>query len=99
MLEAPEHGQAGPFGRPKNPGPGEKFRILVTGGEGIIKAKIIVSGPSGSLELLKSKTGEELPCWRIDDFNGSSAGQYKATLIMNNKVVSNLEFIISRLKR
>lgn len=81
---------------PKNPGPGEKFRILVTGGEGIIKAKIIVSGPSGSLELLKSKTGEELPCWRIDDFNGSSAGQYKATLIMNNKVVSNLEFIISK---
>ena len=80
---------------PKNPGPGEAFRIMVTGGKNIRKAQIIVSGPSGSLESLKSKTGEELPFWRIDDFAGSSAGKYKVTLIAGKKVVSNLEFIIS----
>jgi hypothetical protein len=80
---------------PKNPGPGESFRILATGEENIRKAQIIVSGPSGSLESLKSKIGEELPYWRIDDFAGSSVGKYKVTLIADKKVVGNLEFIIS----
>lgn len=80
---------------PKNPGPGEPFRILATGGENIRKAHIIVSGPSGSLGSLKSKTGEELPDLRIDDFTGSSAGKYKAALIADNKVISDLEFEIS----
>ncbi|MCX6255314.1 MAG: hypothetical protein NTV31_12660, partial [Bacteroidia bacterium] len=80
---------------PKNPSPGEAFRILATGGENIRKTQIIVSGPSGSLESLKSKIGEELPYWRIDDFIGSSIGKYKVTLIADKKVVSNLEFIIS----
>jgi hypothetical protein len=80
---------------PKNPGPGEPFRILMIGGENIRKAKIIVTSPSGSLESLKSKTGQEMPYWRIDDFYGSSAGKYKVNLIVDKKVVSNLEFIIS----
>ena len=56
---------------------------------------MIVTGPSGNLESLRSKTGQELPFWRIDDFTGSIAGKYKATFIMDKKVVSNLEFIIS----
>jgi hypothetical protein len=81
---------------PKNPGPGEVFRILATGGEYIRKAQIIVSGPSGRLESLKSKMGEEFPYWRIDDFAGSSAGKYKVTLIADKKPVSNLEFTISQ---
>ena len=80
---------------PENPAPGEGFRILVTGRRNIRKAKIIVSGKSGNLESLNSKTGEELPYWRIDDFARSPAGKYKATLIMDKKEVSNLEFVIS----
>ena len=80
---------------PKNPEPGKPFRILATGGENVRKAQIIVNGPSGSLGSLKSKTGEELPDWRIDDFTGSSAGKYKAVLIADNKVISDLEFEIS----
>ncbi|TAL61658.1 MAG: hypothetical protein EPN88_14455, partial [Bacteroidetes bacterium] len=59
---------------PKNPNPGEPFRILATGGEYIRKAQIIINSASGSLESLKSKTGDELSGWRIDDFRGSSAG-------------------------
>jgi hypothetical protein len=77
---------------PGSPAPGESFRILATGGMNIRKAKIIVSGPSGNSESLKSKTGEELPCWRIDSFTGTTVGQYKATLIVDNQEVSNLKF-------
>ncbi|MDO9339904.1 MAG: hypothetical protein Q7T72_05180 [Bacteroidales bacterium] len=83
---------------PKNPSPGEPFRILATVGENIRKAQIIVSGPSGSLESIKSKIGEELPNWRIDDFTGSSVGKYKVTFIADKKVVSELEFEISSAK-
>ena len=67
---------------PRNPKPGEPFRILATGGKKIRKADIIVNGPSGSLESVKSKTGEEIPYWRIDDFNGSPAGKYKVIVII-----------------
>ena len=80
---------------PGNPAPGESFRILATGGRNIRKAKIIVNGPSGILESSNTKTGEELPCWRLDDFPGSAEGSYKITLILENKEVSNLEFNIS----
>ncbi len=80
---------------PGNPAPGEGFRILATGVRSIRKAKIIISGQSGIFQSLNSKTGEELPCWRIADFAGSPAGKYKATLIMDKKEVSNLEFVIS----
>jgi hypothetical protein len=83
---------------PGNPAPGEGFRILATGGRNIRKAKIIVSGPSGNSKSLESKTGEELPFWRIDDFAGSPAGKYKATLIVDKKEVSNLEFEIAPLR-
>jgi hypothetical protein len=80
---------------PGNPAPGEGFRILATGGRNIRKAKIMVIGPSGNSESLDSKTGEELPCWRIDDFAGSPAGNYKATLIVDKKEVCNMEFEIA----
>ena len=80
---------------PKNPGPGEPFRIIATGDEDIGKAKIVVIGPSGNLESQKSKIGAELPYWRIDDFTGASGGKYKVTLIVDKKVMNSLEFIIS----
>lgn len=81
---------------PANPVPGERFRILATGGRNIRKAKIIVSSSSGNVESRNSKHGEELPCWRIDDFAGSPAGKYRATLFIDNKEISNLEFVISK---
>lgn len=81
---------------PENPVPGEAFRIFATGGEKILKAKIIISGSSGILESMKSKTGEELPCWRIENYNGSSEGKYKVVLTVDKKVVGNLEFNISQ---
>ena len=80
---------------PQNPAPDEGFRILATGGRNIRKAKIEVSGPSGKLESMNSKTGDELPCWRLDDFAGSTAGKYRATLILDKKEVSSFEFEIA----
>jgi hypothetical protein len=83
---------------PENPGPGEAFRILTTGGKNMRKARVTVSSTSGDLESVKSRTGEELPYWRIDIFAGAPAGKYKVTLTEDKKVVSDLEFVISQRK-
>ena len=81
---------------PRNPAQGESFRILATGGKNLHKAKILITGPSGNLESLHTKMGEELPYWRIDDFAGSPEGAYKVTLLADNKEVCQLKFVISR---
>ena len=80
---------------PKNPTPGKSFRILATGSKKILKSKIIVTGPSGKIESTKSKTGQESPYWRIDDFPGDYAGKYKVALLEDKKEISNLDFTIS----
>jgi hypothetical protein len=77
---------------PGAPVPGEGFQILATGGKNLHKANITVKGPAGDPESLRSKTGMELPYWRIDDFSGSPAGKYKATLVVDHKEASSLEF-------
>ncbi|MBA4408578.1 MAG: hypothetical protein C0397_04055 [Odoribacter sp.] len=65
---------------PENPLPGEVFRIMVTGGKKIRKAKIEVTGPTGSIESEKSRTGEGLPFWRIEEFKAGSEGTYQVEL-------------------
>jgi hypothetical protein len=80
---------------PAYPAPGENFRVLATGGRSIRKAKIVVTGPTGSIESQNYKTGTELPCWRIDDFTASAGGSYKATLLMDGKEVAHLAFDIA----
>ncbi len=80
---------------PENPGPEEAFCILATGGKNILKAQILISGPSGTMKSVKSKTGEEWPYWRIDDFAGTSAGKYKVSLTADGREISNLEFVIT----
>ncbi|MCX6334136.1 MAG: hypothetical protein NT092_07500 [Bacteroidia bacterium] len=80
---------------PRDPRPGEPFRIVATGGENLRKAQIIVRGPSGSLESVKITIGGGLPYWRIDDYAGNSAGKYKISLIVSKEVVCNQEFIVS----
>ena len=80
---------------PKNPVPGEPFRILVTGGAQISRAQMIVEGPSGALKPIKSTAGEESPFWVIYNFTGSSAGKYIVTLSEDKKVLTSLDFVIS----
>lgn len=80
---------------PRNPAPGEGFRILATGGRNIRKAKIIVKTESGNIESLSNKTGSELPCWRIDDLAGLPEGKYKAVLEIDKNEGHSLEFEIA----
>jgi len=80
---------------PQNPAPGEAFRILATGGRNIGKAKIIVSGPQGNIETQNTKTGDEMPYHRIDDFTSVGEGSYKAILVLDKKEVSTIEFVIA----
>jgi hypothetical protein len=80
---------------PARPGPGESFRVLVTGGSNIREGKIVVTGPTGEVFSVNKKTGSELPCWRIDEFPASPEGSYTASLVVSKKVVSTIEFRIS----
>jgi len=80
---------------PKNPRPGEAFRILAVGGKNIRKAKIVVNKPTGPIESQTTRNGDGLPFWRIDAFKAESAGKYKATLLSGNKTVSEIEFWVT----
>ncbi|HEY3388419.1 MAG TPA: hypothetical protein VGK38_02530 [Prolixibacteraceae bacterium] len=80
---------------PKNPRPGEVFHVLAVGGKNIRKAQIVVKGQSGSAESHKTRNGDGLPFWRIDEFKAESAGKYKVSLITNRSTVSELEFTVS----
>lgn len=80
---------------PMNPAPGEPFRIVVAGTEDILDSQISVNGASGSLKSQKSSIGNEMPYWRIDDFPGSPAGSYTATLTVNKITVKSIDFQIA----
>lgn len=79
---------------PANPAPGQKFRIVSTGGRKIGKAKISVTGAAGIIEPKDTKTGEELPFWRIDEFSGAGEGKYAVTLELNGNALAKTEFEI-----
>ena len=68
---------------PENPRPGQVFRVMVTGGKNIRKAKIEVNGPSGEIEVAKSRNGAGLPYWRIDEFIAGTEGEYHVALESN----------------
>lgn len=80
---------------PAKPAPGESFRILTTGGSNIRKAKIQISGPGGNIAQIQSASGNELPFWRLDIFEGLATGTYKASMILDKKEVSTLSFTIA----
>jgi hypothetical protein len=80
---------------PRNPAPGEGFRIVATGGRNIRNAKIVVSGPSGNMESQNSKMGSELPCWRVDGYAALAEGAYNAVLMVDGKEVSRLGFQVA----
>ena len=80
---------------PKNPQPGQTFHVLAVGGKNIRKAKIAISAPSGSVESQKSRNGDGLPFWRIDEFKAGAAGKYKVSLTTDNKATINQEFWVT----
>jgi hypothetical protein len=80
---------------PKSPAPGQALSILTVGGSDLKKARIIITGPSGTAESIKSRTGDEFPFWRIDDFKGLPQGKYKIGLEWSNKTLANLDFQVT----
>jgi len=80
---------------PQNPKPGESFRVLAVGGKNIRKARMEVNGPTGSIKSRKSRNGDGLPFWRIDEFEAGAEGKYQVTLTADKKTVSHQEFTVS----
>ncbi|HAQ18791.1 MAG TPA: hypothetical protein DCR40_06075 [Prolixibacteraceae bacterium] len=78
---------------PENPRPGQLFKVMVTGGKKIGKAKIEVTSPTGIIESVKSRTGEGLPYWRIDEFKAGTEGAYHAEL-KTGEVNEHLDFSV-----
>ncbi len=84
---------------PENPEPGQPWRIVTVGGANILKAKLSIKGPSEDIKALKSKTSQESPYWRIDEFEGDAAGKYKASISVNEMEIGGIEFDISDTKK
>ena len=80
---------------PKNPEPGEKFRIISAGGEEIPESVLSVTGNATEPVPLKIKSGDEIPYWRIDEFTGLPAGKYKVALNCHNKEIKSIELNIA----
>jgi len=77
---------------PKNPHPGQVFRVMVVGGKSIRKAKLVVTSPSGSIESEKSRSGDGLPFWRIDEYRAGPEGKYHVAIDGN---ASGLDFLVT----
>ena len=80
---------------PENPRPGEVFRVLAVGGRGIINAHLEVTLGSEKIESRKSRSGNGLPFWRIDEFVAGAAGKYQVNLYLDHKKVSGNTFTVS----
>jgi len=83
---------------PKEPQPGESFRIISTGGRDIGRATLTVTGPSYSRESHAGETGDELPYRRIDEFASGKEGDYRAILKLNDNEITAINFKISGVK-
>ena len=79
---------------PENPRPGEVFHVMATGGKSILKAKIVVRGAAGEIESVKSRSGDGLPFWRIDEFKAGAKGKYHIAL-SEGSTSASLDFSVT----
>ncbi len=77
---------------PENPRPGQVFRVIVTGGKNIRKAKVEVNSPSGKINSGKSRSGDGLPYWQIVEFKAGSEGKYHVSVDGSG---ANLDFHVT----
>jgi hypothetical protein len=80
---------------PKYPRHGQVFHVLIAGGKNIQKAKIVVKSSAGTIESEKSRSGDGLPFWRIDEFKAGLDGKYQVVLEAGNSTASQLDFIVT----
>jgi hypothetical protein len=79
---------------PETPSPGQVFRVMLTGGKSTRKANLKITGPSGELAELGTKSGDGLPFWRIDTFKAGGEGKYHASATIDGESVS-FDFSVS----
>ncbi len=79
---------------PQNPMPGETFRVMAVGHKDIRKSQIVVTSPSGVVEPKKTRNGDGLPYWKIEEFRAGSEGTYKILLKVEGKVIVDQEFSV-----
>lgn len=80
---------------PANPGPGEIFRVLATGGSAVQSANLSVGSPSGIIEPNNHRSGTGRPFWQIAEFKAGAAGKYQVTLRTNNSTVVQIDFNVT----
>ncbi|PZX15131.1 hypothetical protein LX69_02218 [Breznakibacter xylanolyticus] len=80
---------------PEQPQPGDTLRLVTTGGGNIRKAKIIVSSPSGDLTSLSSRSGNELPCWRVETYLAQTEGIHEVNVLIDGNEVAHLYFKVA----
>ena len=80
---------------PRNPQPGQTFHVMAVGGKNILKARVEVSAPSGSVESKSGRNGDGLPFWRIDEFKAGATGKYEVSLTVDGRKAGNLEFWVT----
>jgi hypothetical protein len=73
---------------PETPSPGQVFRVMLTGGKSIRKANLKITGPSGELAELVTKSGDGLPFWRIDTYKAGGEGKYHASATVDGESIS-----------
>jgi hypothetical protein len=79
---------------PENPRSGQVFHVMATGGKSILKANIELGSPSGSIKPAKSRSGDGLPFWRIDEFKAGAAGKYHISISVGGSNAS-LDFSVT----
>lgn len=80
---------------PRNPRPGEVFRVITTGSKSIQKARLFVSTPGGMLESLRTRSGNGLPYWRIDEFKAAGQGKYMVALRKGATTTGYLDIFVA----
>ena len=80
---------------PRQPQAGQTIRVMSVGGTGLPKATVELSNSSGDIKSLKSRSGDGLPFWRIDEFKVERADIYNINLKIDGKVVKSLQFSIT----
>jgi len=79
---------------PKNPKPGEQFRVLAVGSKKIRNAKIKLTSPSGAIDAEKTRSGEGLPYWQIASFQAGAEGAYHLN-VQDGKTECQLDFTVT----
>ena len=80
---------------PETPSPGQVFRVMLTGGKNVRKANLEITGPTGGLETVGTRSGEGLPFWQIDEFKAGSEGKYHAAATVDGESI-NFDFSVSQ---